>query len=113
MKIHITLELDSILKKPIDEWDGDDLSKIDTIKKQPGNIVKLEEKDSMLDPGENAKPLCHTVKEGETLKSICEKYSISYGELSTHLMNTGGSTSIHVGQEIEIPRHFRDLSKAS
>lgn len=109
MKMHITVEMDEIKKKPIDEWDTEDMGKMDDMK---GNMVKMDKEDSMLDPGSNAKPVKYTVEKGDTLKSIAEKYDISYGEMTTHMMNTEGSTSIHVGQEIEIPRHYKDLSKA-
>lgn len=106
------LEIDDILKnKPMDEWDKEDMDKMDDAKKQ-GNMVKLDEKDSMMTPGQNAKPIIHTVQKGESLKDIGEKYGISYGEMTTHMMNTEGSTNIHEGQEIKIPRHFMDLSKA-
>ena len=109
MKVCITIDLDETMKKPIDEWDHEDMEKMDSMK---GKTVKLGKEDSMLDPGANAKPIKYTVKEGDTLKSISEKYGISYGEMTTHMMNTEGSTSLHIGQEIEIPRHFMDMSKA-
>lgn len=112
MKINICLELCDIMQKPVDDWNESDMSTMDDLKKQPGNIVKLDKEDSMMDPGTNSEPLEYTVQPEDTLKSIATKFGISYGELSMHLMNTEGSTSIHVGQEIEIPRHFKDLSKA-
>lgn len=113
MKVHIMLELDDVLKKPVDEWDHEDMDKMDEMKKKPhGNVVKLDKNEMMNDMGESAEPLKYTVKEGDTLKSIAEKFDITYGELITHLQNKEGSVSIPVGKEIEIPRYYKDLSKA-
>lgn len=81
--------------------------------KLPKKVVKLPKDEAQIEPGQNAKPLKYEVKKGDTLKSISEHYGVSYGELSNHLMSTCGTTSIHEGDEIEIPRHFIDLSKAS
>lgn len=106
----IVIELEDELKKPVDEMDEEVLN--EAKEHLPKKVVKLSKEDSMMDPGENAKPFIHKVIKGETLKGICEKYGISYGELSIHMMNTEGNTSIHEGQEIEIPRHFIDLSEA-
>lgn len=100
------------MQKPVDDWDEHDMEKMDKAKEEPGNIVKLDKEDSMLDPGQNAEPLEYTVQPGDTLKSIASKFGISYGELSMHLMSKEGSTNVHAGQEIEVPRHFKDLSKA-
>lgn len=114
MKVNITLEIDDVIKKPIDEWEDDDMEKLDEAKKKPqGNIIKLDKNEMMNDMGESAEPLEYTVKEGDTLKSISEKFDITYGELITHLQNTEGNTSIPVGKEIKIPRYYKDLSKAS
>lgn len=107
MKVSIVLDLENVMKKPIDEWGKHEYEKMDKAK----DVVKLEKEDAMLKPGD-ARPVKYTVKEGDTLKSVGERHGISYGEMTTHMMNTEGSTSIHKGQEIEIPRHYKDLSKA-
>jgi len=106
----IIIELDEELKKPVDEMDEEVLE--EAKEHLPKKEVKLQKDEEMIEPGQNAKPVKHTVIKGETLKSIAGKYGVSYGELSNHLMNTEGNTSIHSGQEIEIPRHFIDLSEA-
>ena len=113
----ITIQIDEDLKKTlataVDDWDENDLNVLDTAKENlPKNAVKLPKDENMKEPGENAKPVLHLVKKGETLKSISERYGVSYGELSQHMMNTEGNTSIHEGMEIEIPRHFIDLTEA-
>lgn len=116
MKITITIDEDlkKTLEKPVDELDQEDEDVLEKAKSSlPRNVVKLPKDEAMIDPGQNSKPLKHTVQKDETLKSICEKYSVSYGELSNHLMNTEGTTSIYEGQELSIPRHFVDLSKAA
>jgi hypothetical protein len=106
----IIIELDEELKKPIDEMDEEVL---DEAKQQlPRKTVKLPKDEGMIEPGQNAKHVVHVVKKGETLKLISEKYGVSYGELSNHLMNTEGTTNIHEGMEIEIPRCFIDMSEA-
>lgn len=113
MKLTITLDLEEVLKKPVDEMDEDDLDTLDEAKEQlPPKAVKLPKDEGMMEPGTNAKPVIHVVKKGETLKAISKRYGISYGELSQHLMNSKGNTSLHDGEEIEIPRHFIDLEKA-
>lgn len=113
MKIHITLEVEDVVKKPIDEWEDSDIEKLDEAKKSPkGNIIKLDKDERMNDMGESAEPLKYTVQDGDTLKSIAEKFDITYGELVANLQNTEGNTSIPVGKEIEIPRYYKDLSKA-
>jgi hypothetical protein len=113
MKLTITIDTKEVLNKPIDEWDEEDMDTLDEEKKNlPAKEVKLSKEEAMVDPGENAKPVIHIVKKGETLKEIAARYGVSYGELSNHLMNTEGNTSIHEGQEIKIPRHFIDLTEA-
>lgn len=113
MKLNISIDLDEVLKKPVDDWDTEDEDVLEDEKeKLPKNQVKLREDEAMVDPGENAKPVVHVVKKGETLKTIAERYGVSYGELSNHMMNTNGNTSIGEGMEIQIPRHFIDLSGA-
>ena len=108
----ITITIDEILKKPVMDWqDEADLQK--TTDKLPENVVKLDNPDEAeVEPGENAKPLTIKVKKGDTLKKISEDYGVSYGELCNHLMKTQGTTAIHEGMEIEIPRHIIDLSGA-
>ena len=115
MKIQISIDLDDVLKKPVVEWDKKDEDAIDTAQsKLPRkDEVVLGPKETMMTPAADNKPLEHIVKEGETLKQISEKYSVSFGELSNHLLNSEGTTSIYVGQKISIPRHFIDLSKAN
>lgn len=113
MKINLSIELDEILKKPVDDWDEEDMEEMEDEKEDlPRNEVKLPKDEAMMHPGSNAKPIKHTVVKGETLKDIAKKYEVSYGELSNHLMNTEGTTSIHEGMEIQIPRHFQDLTEA-
>jgi LysM repeat protein len=108
----ITITIDEILKKPVMDWeDQEDLQK--STDKLPKNVVKLENpEETDTDIGENAEPFTIKVKRGDTLKKISEEYGVSYGELSNHLMKKQGTTAIHEGMEIEIPRHFIDLSGA-
>lgn len=110
MKITINIDLEDLKKTPVDEITDEQVEKITD--KLPRKTVKLPKDEGMMEPGQNAKPLKYTVKKGDTLKSISEEFGISYGELSNHLMNTEGTTSINEGIEIEIPRHFIDLSNA-
>jgi LysM repeat protein len=114
MKITITIDdLKQVLNKPVDEITEDDQEVIEGAKENlPAKEVKLPKDESMVEPGGNAKPVIHVVKKGETLKDISNRYGVSYGELSNHLMNTEGNTSLHDGQKIEIPRHFIDLTEA-
>jgi hypothetical protein len=114
MKLKIELELDDILKKPVDEIDQEDDDVLEEAKASlPRKEVVLGKDETMMDPGVNAKPVEHIVAKGETLKKICEKYSVSYGEMCNHLMNTEGTTSIHTGMKLKIPRHFIDLTEAT
>ena len=115
MKITITIdsETQKVLQKPVDELTADDNTVLDTAKSNlPRNVVKIPTDIPMIKSGDNAKPLEHIVKKGETLKSICDLYGISYEELNNYLMNKEGTTSIYEGQKLEIPRHFIDLTKA-
>ncbi len=110
MKINLTIELKEMMKTAVDEVSEKDFAKAtDAL---PRNVVKLPKEETQTSPGVNAKVFTHEVKEGESLKSISERYGISYGELSAYILNSEGSTSLHKGQEIAIPRHFIDLSKA-
>lgn len=126
----------NVLKQPVDEMRERDLNKllpkvfsvkrmleksVDDVEDEelkhatdalPRNVVKLPKEEADVYLGQNAKPLKHTVKKGETIKSISAKYGVSYGELSTHLLSTEGTTSIAEGMEITIPRHFLDLTRA-
>ncbi len=116
MKIQISIDLEDVLKKPVVEWDKNDEAAIDTAQSKlprKKDEVVLGPKETQITPAADNKPLEHIVKEGETLKQIAEKYSVSYGELSNHLLNNEGTTSIYAGQKIRIPRHFIDLSKAN
>lgn len=110
MKISINIDLENLKKTPVDEMTDEQIAKITD--KLPRKAVKLPKDETMIEPGQNAKPFKYTVKKGDTLKSISEQFGVSYGELSNHLMNTEGTTSIKEGIDIEIPRHFMDLSKA-
>jgi LysM repeat protein len=105
----ITIEIDE-LKKPVDEISEDKLE--EETNNLPKNVVKLPKDEQVNHLGQNSQPLEYEVKEGDTMKSISEEFGISYGELSTYLLEKEGTTSIHAGQKIEIPRHFLDLSKA-
>ena len=113
MKITISIDTKEVLNKPVDEWDKDDEETLDKeAENLPKKVVKLPKEEAQIDPKGNTKPLKHIVKKGETLKSICEKYGISFGELSNHMVEKEGNTSLYEGQELEIPRHFIDLSEA-
>lgn len=115
MKITIDTneEVKLVISKPVDEWSENDKNVLEKAKRSlPRKTVKLPKDEAMIHPGQNAKNLIHTVKKGETLSSICKMYSVSYGELSNHLMNSQGTTSIYKGMDIEIPRHFIDLTEA-
>lgn len=102
-----------VMKSPVDDWSAKDENLVDRAKATlPQNTIKLRNDEIMTVLGQNAKPLTHTVKKGESLKEIAEMYSVSYGELSNHLMSREGSTSIHEGQTIEIPRYYVDLTEA-
>lgn len=107
MKFTITIDIGDVLKKPVDDWNETDEEAL----KSADNVVKLPPEESQVDNLPNAKPLIHIVKKGETLKSISEKYGISYGELSNFLQEKEGTAVIYAGEKIEIPRHFVDLSK--
>lgn len=118
-KVAATPGVDDVLGKPMDELEKEDedtleeaKEKLPRKKKLADNVVVLGKDESHVDQLPNAKPLKHTVTKGETLKEISEMYDISYGELSNHLMQVEGTTSLFAGQEIEIPRHFIDFSKA-
>ena len=111
MKINITIDLADLIKMPVDEVSEDEFSKMtDSL---PKNVVKLSEDEADVDhPSDNSKPLKYTVKKGDTLKKISEKYGVSYGEFCNHMLKKEGTTSLAEGMEIEIPRHFIDLSRA-
>lgn len=114
MKINITIDLDEVLKKPVTEWTKEDEDGLEDVKSKlplKEKEVVLTQDESQVEPPET-KPVIHTVKTGDTLKKIAEKYSVSFGELSNYMMSKNGSTAITPGMEIEIPRHFIDLSQA-
>lgn len=105
-------DLKNLLQMSQDEWSEKDIQNFETIKRSlPKNVVKLPKDEAMISPGQNAKPFTYTVEEGDTLKSISEDFGISYGELSIYLLSNEGSTSIHTGDIIVVPRHFVDLSR--
>jgi LysM repeat protein len=111
MKINITIDLEDLLKKPLDEVSDDEMEK--ATNSLPKNVVKLSDEEADVDhPSDNSKPFKYTVKKGDTLKKISEKFGISYGEFCNHLLKKQGTTSIAEGMDIEIPRHFVDLSRA-
>lgn len=106
----MNINIKILLSKPVDEINDDELEEVSN--SLPKKVIKLPKDEGMVEPGQNAKPFKYTVKAGDTLKKISEKFGVSYGELSNHLLNTCGTTSIHEKDEIEIPRHFIDLSQA-
>ena len=114
MKVTISIDLDEIFKKPVDEWGDKDENKLDkayeALPRKDKEVV-LPKEESQVEPP-NTEPVIHVVKQGETLKKIAEQYSVSFGELTNWMMDKLGSTAIYPGMEIEIPRHFIDLSKA-
>ncbi len=111
MKLNITIEMEDLKKTPVTDMTDKQVENITD--KLPKKVVKLPKDESQIEPGQNAKPLKYTVKKGDTIKSIAEHFGVSYGELSNSLMSIEGTTSIHDGDEIEIPRHFIDMSKAT
>lgn len=115
MKITITLDLEELKNKPMEDWEEEDDEKLEEIKasKEPENKdeVVLPKDEAQVEPP-GTKPVKHLVKKGEKLKDICDKYGVSYGELTNYMMAKQGSTMITPGMEIEIPRHFIDLSEA-
>lgn len=106
----ITIEIDDLKKKPMDEVEDEEMDKVtDSL---PKNTVKVDEEEDDKIMDQNSKPIKYTVKKGDTLRSIAEKFGISYAELSAKMLSEEGSTSLHQGQDIRIPRHFIDMSKA-
>lgn len=104
---------DALFQKSLDEWTTKDLNRLDKklyFKKL--KVIVLPYGESVSDVGQIAKPLKYLVKKGDTLKKISEYFDVSYGELVNHLLNVSGVTTIYPGLELEIPRHFIDLSKA-
>ena len=113
MQITISIDTEKVFQKDLTELTPKDEAVLDKAKENlPKKVVKLPEDESQVDQLPDAKPLIYVIKKGDSLKSISEKYGISYGLLSNHLMRVEGNTSLHEGQEIEIPRHFIDMSKA-
>lgn len=134
MKLQVTIDLADLLNTPVDEITNAQMTKVtDNLPRKPlsqatnadiptgtipgdaqlpDNAVVLPKDETMINPGQNSDPLKYEVQEGDTLKKISEKYGVSYGELSNHLLNTQGTTSIRAGDTIDIPRHFIDLSAA-
>ncbi len=116
MKVTVQVELDDILKnKAVTDLNSDDDAVIEQAKSElprKKDEVVLPKDEAHVDNLPNANPVVHIVKKGETLKQIAEKYNVSYGELSNHMMSVEGTTSIYPGLKIEIPRHFIDLSQA-
>jgi len=112
MKVTITLDLEELKNKPMEDWEVEDEEKLEEIKasKEPDEIV-LPKDEAMVEPPDTA-PVKYTVKKGDKLKDICKKYGVSYGELTNYMMAKQGSTMITPGMEIEIPRHFIDLTEA-
>jgi hypothetical protein len=77
----------------------------------PSKEIVLPYEETQVEPP-GTHPVKYKVKKGDTLKKICQKYGISYGELTNYMMAKQGNTLIGPGMEIEIPRHFIDLSRA-
>lgn len=112
MKVTISLDLNDIKKTPVTDWgEAEDKGIEKAMEGASSKEVVLGEDESQVEPP-NTEPVKYTVKPGDTLKKICEKYNISFGELTNYMMEKMGNTAIHPGMEIEIPRHFIDLSKA-
>lgn len=114
MKITLSIDIEDVLKKPVDEMDDDDEKAIeDSQSKLPTkkNEVVLPEEEAQVEPPDT-KPVKYTVQKGDTLRKIAQKYSVSFGELTNYLMSKNGTTMLAPGMEIEIPRHFIDLSQA-
>lgn len=106
-------DIDKELQKPVDEIDED---VIDEAKENlPRNVIKVEEdQDEIMDNGGlNTKPFEYTINKGDTLKSIADRFGITYPELATYLVRKEGTASIFAGQVIKIPRHFIDLTRAA
>jgi LysM repeat protein len=112
MKINITIDLANFLKNtPIDEITDAEIEKLTNA--LPKQVVVLPKDEKGMEPHRgNSDPLKYTVQKGDTIKKVAQKFGVSYGELSMHILNKTGSTSIAEGEQIEIPRHFIDLSQA-
>jgi hypothetical protein len=112
MKLTITVDLGDLKNKPMDDWNEEDDATLEDIQasKNPDEVV-LPKDEAMVEPPDT-KPVIYTVKKGDKLKDICKKYGVSFGELTNYMMAKQGSTMITPGMEIEIPRHFIDLTEA-
>lgn len=117
MKISLSIDIEDLTKKPVDEWTPEDEETIDLAKsekeveRENENVVVLDKEESQVKPI-GADPFKYVVKKGDTLKKICKKFSISYGELVNHMLEKVGNVYLYPEMELEIPRHFLDTSKA-
>ena len=96
---------------PVDEMSEGDLNdlKHDAPRKKMVVLPKDESARTTL-PG--AEPYIYKVKKGDTLNKIATMFSVSYSELSDYLLGKEGNTVLYIGQEIQIPRHFIDITQA-
>ena len=103
---------DTVKKTPIDEVDSEDLEELKEKAPKKKNLVVLPKDEPYGQTLPGAEPYIYKVKKGDTLNKIAEMFSVSYSELSNYLLSKEGNTSIYEGQEIQIPRHFIDLTQA-
>ena len=103
-------EIKKIIDTPVDEVEDEEMQ--EATDSLPENTVKVGKDESEFVMDQNAKPMVYEIKKGDTLKSIAEKFGIDYAELSAYLLRDIGNTSIKEGQDIKIPRHFVDMSRA-
>lgn len=112
MKVVITLDFKDVKDIPVVDWGVAENAAIDEAQKNaPAKQVVLPPNEAQVEPP-NTDPVKYTVAKGDTLKKIADQYSVSYGELVNYMMDKVGNTAIYPGMEIEIPRHFIDLSLA-
>jgi LysM repeat protein len=98
------------LKKPVDQMSDTKINALtDSLIRK---IVKIDKDETESVLGPNVEPLEYIVQKDDTLKSISEKFAISFVQLSISLLDKTKTTSIFVGQKIEIPRYLIDLTKA-
>lgn len=112
MKVVLTLDLQDVKNTPVIDWgEAEDVAIEKAQRSAPAKEVVLPPNEAQVEPP-NTDPVKYTVVKGDTLKKIAEKFSVSYGELVNYMMEKIGNTAIYPDMEIEIPRHFVDLSQA-
>lgn len=109
-------DIKRVVNKSVDEWTSKEEDIIDKnleglTPAESKKVVVLPYSETQVEPP-NTKVLYYTVKKGESLKDICKKYHVSFGELSNYMMAKLGTTVISPGMRVPIPRHFIDLSQA-